>query len=239
MIAKVQRIAQTEGFSGLLKRVIDRYHFYTEPQPDAWDKRFNVETATIVPMSKLRVSANAEFASHYHPIGVERFEKMMAKLPIDHSQFTFIDLGSGKGKALMLAAAYPFKECIGVEFSAELAEIAEQNVLRYTGKTNCPIRTIVQDATQFQFPDEPLVVYLFNPFEIEILKPVIENLAHSKANPLYVAYLYPPSRFATNPKERGVLDSTFKLIAEADGLGIYSRCRRSRLRLRLSKQCFR
>jgi hypothetical protein len=46
--------------------------------------------------------------------------------------FTFIDLGSGKGRVLLMAAAYGFKRIIGVEFMPELHRVAEENIRKYT-----------------------------------------------------------------------------------------------------------
>jgi hypothetical protein len=46
--------------------------------------------------------------------------------------FTFIDLGSGKGRALLMASAYPFKRIIGVEFMPELHRVAQENIRKYT-----------------------------------------------------------------------------------------------------------
>jgi hypothetical protein len=60
------------------------------------------------------------------------FEQLMQALPIDFTQFTFIDLGSGKGRVLLMASAYPFKRIIGVEFMPELHRVAQENIRKYT-----------------------------------------------------------------------------------------------------------
>jgi len=44
----------------------------------------------------------------------------MQAMPIDLSKFTFIDLGAGKGRALLMASDYLFQKIIGVEFMPEL-----------------------------------------------------------------------------------------------------------------------
>src|ERR1700722_5150235 len=99
MLANVMRVIRREGLPGAWRRIVDRVHFYTAPVRTEWDEEFNVETARPVLMSQLSVeSRNARFACHYEPIGAERFHKIMRGLEIDHSQFTFVDIGSGKGK---------------------------------------------------------------------------------------------------------------------------------------------
>ena len=56
----------------------------------------------------------------YTAIEPIRFEQVMAALEIAFEDFTFIDFGSGKGLALLLAPEYPFRRIIGLEFAPEL-----------------------------------------------------------------------------------------------------------------------
>src|SRR6478752_3089102 len=60
------------------------------------------------------------------------FEQIMQALPIDVSQFTFVDLGCGKGRVLLMASDYPFKRIIGVEFMPELHRAAQKNIVGYS-----------------------------------------------------------------------------------------------------------
>jgi hypothetical protein len=52
---------------------------------------------------------------------------------------------------------------------------------------------------------------------------VLEKLKRSKADPLYVLYYYPPSRFVEFPEERGAFDAAFTPFLEAEGCTIYRR----------------
>lgn len=80
--------------------------------------------------------------------------------------FTFIDLGCGKGRPLLVAAEFPFQDIVGVELSPSRAEVARRNVeimrRRFPGRT--PIRVEVQDATTFSLPPGNIVLFLYNPF---------------------------------------------------------------------------
>src|SRR6202165_2780171 len=89
---------------------------------------------------------------------------MMARLPIEFDQFTFIDLGSGKGRTLLMASEYPFMRIVGVELIAELHQAAEENIRAYRSATQqCrQIEAVCADASEFVFPETPLVLYLFN-----------------------------------------------------------------------------
>src|SRR5579883_1856526 len=44
--------------------------------------------------------------------------------------FTFIDLGCGKGRALIVATEFPFRAICGIEYSDELAAVARRNAAR-------------------------------------------------------------------------------------------------------------
>lgn len=123
------------------------------------------------------------------------FEQMMQALPIDFARFTFVDLGCGKGRVLLMASEYPFKRITGVEFMPELQRIAERNLAGFSGKKQeCrEIEAICTDARDFNFPREPLVVYLFNPFSESTFAEVLENLRRSLAQtprPVYIAYRF-------------------------------------------------
>ncbi len=45
-------------------------------------------------------------------------------------RYTFVDIGAGKGRALLVAAESPFREVVGVELNPELAAVAERNIAR-------------------------------------------------------------------------------------------------------------
>jgi hypothetical protein len=109
--------------------------------------------------------------------------------------FTFIDLGSGKGRALLMASDFPLRRIVGVEFMPELCNAAEKNIAGYSSDSQkCrQIESVCMDAQDFQFPLEPLMVYLFNPFSEPTFVMVLENLRRSveqAPRPLYIAYRF-------------------------------------------------
>lgn len=123
------------------------------------------------------------------------FEQIIQALPIDFSQFTFIDLGCGKGRVLLMASDYPFQKIVGVELMPELHRAAQKNIAGYSkdGQQCRQIETLCMDARDFQFPSEPLVVYLFNPFSEATFAQVLENLRRSveqSPRAAYIAYRF-------------------------------------------------
>ena len=107
--------------------------------------------------------------------------------------YTFVDVGAGKGRALLLAAESPFRKVIGVELSEELARLARRNANLWTRATRSrrTIRVLRQDALEFRWPRPPLLVYLNNPFECELLEKLAGKLAGVAASgPGLVDVLY-------------------------------------------------
>lgn len=123
------------------------------------------------------------------------FEQMMQALPIRFQDFSFIDLGSGKGRALLLAAKCGFQRVIGVEFMPELHHAAEDNIRKFVAKHRPAgeVQSLCMNALDFEFPVAPLVVYLFNPFPEPVFAALLRNLRKSwerNPRPVCVAYRY-------------------------------------------------
>jgi SAM-dependent methyltransferase len=132
----------------------------------------------------------------YTPIEPERFRLVVNALPIVFENFAFIDFGSGKGRALLLASEFPFNRIIGLEFSPELHQVAEENIRRYPAELQkCrDIQSCNVDFVEFLLPSDPLVLFFFNPCHVRVLSEVVSRLSRSlRANPrpLYLAYVAP------------------------------------------------
>jgi SAM-dependent methyltransferase len=96
---------------------------------------------------------------------------------VDHRDYTFLDLGCGKGRTVLLASACPFKRVIGIDFSPALLELAKRNLARYYGTIQAPTAELfLADAAEFPVPPGNLLVYLFDPFGDRVLQKVLGNL---------------------------------------------------------------
>jgi len=161
-----------------------------------WDHHVNTTSGAVSWRDRLL----GVFHSPYQPTEPALFHEMLDALQqqthLDFREFTFIDLGSGKGRTLLLASDYPFRRIIGVELLPALHQIAQENLQKYSSETQkCfALESICADATAFPFPVEPTVLYLFNPFPESGLKRTLENLEQSlrqNPRPLYVLYHNP------------------------------------------------
>jgi SAM-dependent methyltransferase len=130
----------------------------------------------------------------YQPTVEEEFAAIMQNLTtVDFETFTFIDLGSGKGRALLLAAMYPFAHIVGVEVQPELDAIARDNIARFheAGQQCESIESLCGDAREYCFPLTNIVLYLFNPFPDYVLREVLMNLVTSaRRSPRSIFVLY-------------------------------------------------
>jgi hypothetical protein len=139
-----------------------------------WEYRVDTTSATVGWRDRLL----GVFNSPYQPTDPALFREMIDALGIDLSGLTFIDLGSGKGRTLLMASEYPFRRVVGVELLPELHRIAEQNIEGFPAQRKLAgsIEAICDDATAYNFPLEPTVLYLFNPLPEAGLMQVIHNL---------------------------------------------------------------
>jgi SAM-dependent methyltransferase len=156
---------------------------------DWWfDSRRHVQTSGLVAVPEAsKVVGEIRDSYIYGAVRVANAHVALRDLPIgssygtDYSQYTFVDMGSGKGRMLFVAAEYPFRKVIGVEFSNDLHEEALANIkrYRYRGQRCVDIESVHADAAEFEFPNENLVVYMFNPFGPEVMKRMLANLERS------------------------------------------------------------
>lgn len=160
------------------------------PRLHPFDKQFGVDTGGLIPGRELYSGhRNDVFNTAYYGMAPSRFRRLMEYWIADESHaaiedYSFVDLGCGKGRAVMMASQYSFREVVGVELHAALARIAEANVAVWTaaGRSVCPVRIVCQDATEFAFPKGPCLLYLFHPFAAPVLKQLIERIETDFAN---------------------------------------------------------
>jgi len=162
-----------------------------------FDLRYGVTTAPEVRMGDLNIdSPNASLGVKYAGTEPKYFKAVLNEWAPDFTSLTFIDFGSGMGRALLMASEKPFKKVIGVEFSHELAEISKKNLANFSpARRKCgEIEVLCQDATAYDPPPVPSVFYFFNPFDRKIFVQVIRKLEESLAahpRTAYVLYANP------------------------------------------------
>jgi len=172
-----------------------------------FDTEFGVDTSGIISGRHLATGhAHDLYNTAYYGIAPSLFRSLIERWeatprPYPTERYTFIDFGAGKGRAVMLAAERAFQAAIGVEIHPGLAEIARVNLEKWGEKwsgARCPASIRCQDATAFEFPSGPCVVYLFNPFSGAVLKRLIEHMEASfkdRPGELDLLYVNPEFEF--------------------------------------------
>jgi SAM-dependent methyltransferase len=211
LVVKVRRSLARQGVWGTLRHALSaanrelreltpaarRERRMQEAIEQEFDRTYNVDTAGLVDLSTQNMdNPNWMYGSRYQGIGPQLFREMVESTGIHYPDFLFIDLGSGKGRALLLASEFPFQCILGVEFSPKLVEISQWNIQRFrSDKQQCQaISVICEDAAAFHFPSEPIVLFMYNPFDHHVMTRVIENIGRSLENSMQeviVLYTHP------------------------------------------------
>jgi SAM-dependent methyltransferase len=161
-----------------------------------WDHGVNTTSAAVGWRDRLLGTFHSAYQPTDEPSFREMLETLRQQANLDFCDYTFLDLGSGKGRTLLMASDYPFRRIVGVELLPSLNQIAGENLHRYENDAQrCfAIESLCADATAFPLPDEPLVIYLFHPLPESGLRRVVANLEQSlrtNPRPVYVLYYNP------------------------------------------------
>jgi SAM-dependent methyltransferase len=155
-----------------------------------FDAMHGTDTGGLIPAERLRTGSPADaHVTAYYAIApsilrslVELWQTMDGSSPIP--QTTFIDIGAGKGRAMLLASEFGFRAVLGVELNPKLAAIAQDNLHRVgmarsvdpTAEPISPAEVLVQDAAALKLPHGPCVLFLFHPFEDGLLRRFLRRM---------------------------------------------------------------
>jgi SAM-dependent methyltransferase len=203
-VGRVWVIYRDFGSKAIIERFVNRLRQgFSYGDPDRWidsktradtefDAKYGTDTAGIQEIFDLTiVGHNRKHGESHIATDPKDFADVMQSLSIDPSAYTFVDLGCGKGRVLILAAEYTFKKIVGVEFVRELFDSARTNITKLQLKN---VELIFGDAATFEFPKGPVMLYLCNPFGSQIVREVAENARLSwirDKRPLTVIYVNP------------------------------------------------
>jgi SAM-dependent methyltransferase len=163
-----------------------------------FDRERGVTTHAVLFLQDLdpeAVGDAGKHATHYEAVPVADFRGLIAAIPPERiAGSTFVDAGAGMGRAVMLAAEYPFAQIVGIEISPALLAVATDNLAKARlPKRHCAdVRLVRGDARRYRFPPGDLVVFLYNPFDGEALDALLDRLAERrKRGAEYVLYHTP------------------------------------------------
>jgi SAM-dependent methyltransferase len=155
-----------------------------------FDAAHGVETGGLIPAGDLVTghSSDAHVTAYYGvaPSILRGLVELWAEASPSHARerYSFVDIGAGKGRAMLVASELGFRQVIGIELNPEMADIAERNMERWnrsraedeTAERAAPVRVVEMDALEFEFPAGPCVAFLFHPFEAPLLKRLLRRM---------------------------------------------------------------
>jgi hypothetical protein len=147
--------------------------------PDEFDRAYGVTTRVVSTLGELCRTVYRGGFTH-EPSPPRQLRKVLEGLGVPFRETVFVDYGSGAGRAVLVASEYPFKEIIGIELAPSLHARAEANVRTLTGDRPA-IRLLCGDATTFELPPEPAVLYLYNPFGVASMRRLLGRVETSLA----------------------------------------------------------
>lgn len=176
------------GFWETLKEII--LYLLSQKPVDDFDRKYGVSTSEQAESSEAGIADETarSLAVAYVPSRevVIRHILQHTTKGLDLKEYSFIDLGCGKGRALIVAAQLPFKEVIGVELSPLHSEAAAANIERYLADPKhiaaCRnVRVNCANAVDFEFPESDVLIYMYRPFLGPVFRGVADNLRRFQA----------------------------------------------------------
>jgi SAM-dependent methyltransferase len=146
--------------------------------PHPWDQANGVRTSGLVVGRHLKSGhGHDRHITAYYGVAPSVFHRLLRRWQHTRpaaaiASTTFVDIGAGMGRAVLLASELPFRQVIGVELHPALARRARKNAgeWRKAGRACAPIRIVNADAVEFAFPPRPCVAFLFNPFGATVMR---------------------------------------------------------------------
>ncbi len=162
----------------------------------AWcERRLGIRTAAFEPSLADEGLLDADFHG-YSASSCLDLERVLDRVAPRPERDVLVDLGSGLGRVVLMAARRPFRRVIGVEISPKQVERARRNLEIARPRLACrEVQLICANAAEYAMPDDATIVYLFNPFGGEVLRGVIRGIRRSvEARPRRVTIVVATAR---------------------------------------------
>ncbi len=150
------------------------------PPVHPFDRLYRTDTGGLIPGATLMIGhANDAHITAYYAIAGSILDGMVSlwlqSQPLyEIDRYTFLDVGAGKGRALLTASLHPFREAVGIEMNPKLAAIARNNIRLFESSPNAsplaPMTLVEADALEAPLPSTPTLAFMFHPFQAPVLR---------------------------------------------------------------------
>ncbi len=218
---------------GLLRRL-----FPSREAPHPFDRAHHVDTGGLIYADGLSTGHEHDIhSSGYYATApslfrgaMEHWSATLAASPFRLPDYAFVDIGCGKGRVVLLASEYAFREVFGIELNPHLAAVGRRNLKRWLRSPRACRKVCILhgDALSFPLPDGPVVLFFFNSFEEEMVRLWLDSLVEIAAvhpAPIDLIYLHPEHHevIAATPGIRILADAEIAFSprdAAADAFGV-------------------
>jgi SAM-dependent methyltransferase len=158
--------------------------------------KYGTNTFIPVELKDLTITnGDRKKASRYEAVSFYMLEKLLSAFQKVSGLTSIIDLGSGKGRILMVAPHFGFTDITGIDFAKELCEQAIANMKeKETHFPDIKWKVINENVENYDIGNQDSVFFMFNPFTEDVLKSFLEKLdnsCHEYPRSIYFLYASP------------------------------------------------
>lgn len=154
-----------------------------------FDVDFGVRTSGLVAGRNLKSGHRHDrHATAYYGVAPSVFRALVKRWQRSRpgwalEEVSFLDVGAGMGRALLLAAELPFRRVVGVDLNPTLTRIAKRNltIWRASGRALSPMRVVCGDAVEFPLLAGSCLAFLFNPFGATVMRRLLKSWSKALA----------------------------------------------------------
>ncbi len=141
------------------------------------------------------LSLPAFYAYGYLPANYRLLEKVFKKINTCTHNGSFLNIGCGKGRAMMVAAHFGFTNIKGIDIAEQFCEHARSEWKKKASIfLNTRLQIICTDASQYIIAPQIQTIFLYNPFQqplIDLLITRIDESIRKNSRTIYLIYLNP------------------------------------------------
>ena len=182
---KVRWSIEQRGVVGTARAFLRRGLAGREPEKvHPFDAQYGTDTGGVIGGGSLGAGhAHDAYITAYAGMPPSRFEATLERWLVEPAvapleAYSFVDVGCGKGRVVLLASRRAFARVIGVELDPGLTRTAQVNLDRWqqSGEAVAPVEIVGADATEYKLPPGPCLLYVANSFGAPVLRRLLEEL---------------------------------------------------------------
>ena len=157
-----------------------------------FDRLHGTDTGGLLPRSSILTGHPSDaYLTAYYGVAPSILDSLIdlwlaARPPLPIDRYTFLDIGAGKGRAMLTASLHPFQRVTGIELNPALAAIARRNLALFADSQNAsplaPTDLNEGDALEVSLPTGPTLAFMFHPFEGPLLRRFLARVAQAYAS---------------------------------------------------------